>query len=82
MTGTKKRRAERAGAELMRLVKAHFAARGETYTAWAKAHGYSPQIVSFAILHQHSRGILGPRVRDELYAEMGVESRGKNGGGQ
>lgn len=76
MNGTKKNGTGEtlSGEELMRLVKAYFAAQGSTYTAWAKSHNYSPQIVSYAILHRGTRGVLVPRIRGELYRELGLPS--------
>lgn len=76
MNATKKNatRDEIEGAELMRLVKAHFARQGTTYTHWAKSHHWSPQIVSYAILHRGRKGALVPRIREQLYAELGLAS--------
>jgi hypothetical protein len=71
-----------AGRELMRRVKAHFALKDYTYTKWARAHGFSPQMVSWTLRSDARQGKLACAIRDALYRELGETSTAKQGGGK
>ena len=62
------------GKRVMRAVRLHFLAKGDTYTHWARRHGYSPQLVSYAIYRPSVRGRLVSRIRAELSAETGLDA--------
>lgn len=68
----------------MRRVKAHFALRDYTYTKWARAHGFSPQMVSWTLRSDARQGKLACAIRDALYRELGETStaKAKEGGGR